>query len=262
MSQKTEEIIKGIAKDIESLTFDQNKTTIEEFTQTLKNYQDQLKKYLELNNHVISPNLIGGVDITFEKDNQNLGYACLAVYDLKQQTTVYSKIKEIDISDCNIPYISGFLGFREVAPLIKLIEETPKEYVPDVIMVDGSGIHHPNGFGSASHLGLLLDIPTIGVAKNFLNVEGLTRNLMKKEIDNKLLLPDSYFEIRGDQTNNIYGLAYRTISSKNPLFISIGHKVDLDKALEIVKMTTPNCRIPEPIRQADLLSREYRRNKV
>jgi deoxyribonuclease V len=117
---------------------------------------------------------------------------------------------------------------------------------PDVVLVDGQGIAHPRGLGLAAHLGLVLDMPTIGVAKSRLVGEG-------REPD---LAAGSYNLLiwKGNQV----GLILRTQTAKNPLYVSPGHRITLPECLEITLGCVTRYRLPLPLRQADLLSRRLR----
>lgn len=136
-----------------------------------------------------------------------------------------------------LPYIPGLLGFREVPVLAEAFRRLPVK--PDLILVDGHGIAHPKGLGVASHLGVVLDVPTIGVAKSVLRgtVEGD--------------LPD----VPGARAplvwkGRLLGMALRTRRGANPLYISIGHRVSLATALDWVERTLRGRRLPEPTRLA------------
>ncbi|KAI7897564.1 endonuclease V [Cokeromyces recurvatus] len=160
-----------------------------------------------------------------------------------------------------LPYISGYLAFREVDPLLKLLnqlKETRPELYPQVILVDGNGLLHPRKFGIASHLGVLCNTPTIGVAKNFLMIPGELDDLIETKRKYKQVLlkrGDEYRLIGGHMT---YGAAVRTSDhASNPVFISQGHRISLETAIKIVLAVCPRYRIPEPIRAADHESRAY-----
>lgn len=181
-----------------------------------------------------------------------------------------------------LPYISGFLAFREVNPLLTLLDQLKSEQpdlYPQILLIDGksiidiiiifidlliqgNGLLHPRQFGIACHLGVLSDTPTIGVAKNFLMIpdelESITE--MKNKWHATLQAKGDRLDLVGKKNDVLYGTALRT-SSKNPLLISQGHRVSLDLAVQVVLATCPKYRIPEPIRMADLESRAYIRNK-
>lgn len=119
---------------------------------------------------------------------------------------------------------------------------------------------HPRQFGIASHLGVLSNIPTIGIAKTFLmildDLDSLSQ--VKKKYKKELLKKGDRMDLIGNNSGIIYGTALRTSdSAPNPVFVSQGHKVSLETSVKIVLATCPKYRIPEPIRAADLESRAY-----
>ena len=200
---------------------------------------------------------IGGVDISFDKYDKDIGISGLVVCDLEKDfEIVYEDYKLIKIEE---PYIPSFLAFREVNPYVDLVNELKKnkpEYIPQVILVDGNGILHTRGFGIASHLGVLVDIPTIGCAKTVfaLKDEGITEKYVE-EIYNEHLknFGDSY-SLTG-YSGEEYGYALRTTDYYDtPLIISLGHKVSNETALEVAKLCC-YYKEPEPIRLADKITR-------
>jgi len=222
--------------------------------------QYELKEKLKKTDNPSLQNIkyIAGVDISFIKNNnedsQQLGISALVVCDYKTLKIVYEDYKLVTIDE---PYIPGFLAFREVKHFVNLIEELKQnspQYIPQVILVDGNGIFHNKGFGLASHLGVLVDIPTIGCGKTVFAVDGITKRKvediyyyeLKKKGDAKKLIGKSRTQ---------WGYALRTTKEYDyPMIISIGHKVSNETALQIVKNT---CiyRVPEPIRLSDKISR-------
>ena len=132
------------------------------------------------------------------------------------------------------------------------------ELTPDIILVDGNGILHTHRFGLASHLGVIVDIPTIGVAKNLfqMNDLGLLRDdEHKSKIDQLEKVGDS-FDLCGEE-NQVLGLALKNCAATSkPVFVSIGHKVSLERAKKVV-LQCSKFRVPEPVRQADMRSREF-----
>jgi deoxyinosine 3'endonuclease (endonuclease V) len=116
---------------------------------------------------------VGGLDISFDKNDSSRGCAYLTVMDMTSQNIVYEDYKVFKLT---VPYVSGFLGFREVPEYIELLEKlksTKTEYYPHVLMIDGFGILHHRGFGSVSQLGYETRIPSIGAAKTLLFIDGL-----------------------------------------------------------------------------------------
>ena len=114
---------------------------------------------------VTAARLVGGVDISFVKDSESDACAALVILDAQSLAVVHESYRRVQVS---APYIPGFLAFREVNFLLDMVHELQRdlpEFVPDVIMVDGNGILHPNRFGLASHLGVMCGIPTVGIGK-------------------------------------------------------------------------------------------------
>ena len=201
---------------------------------------------------------IAGVDISFVKNSnsnsQQLGISALVICDYATLKIVYEDYKLVTIDE---PYVPGFLAFREVKHFVNLIEDLKKnspKYIPQVILVDGNGIFHNKGFGLASHLGVLVDIPTIGCGKTVFAVDGITKRKvediyyydLKKKGDSKKLIGKSGIQ---------WGYALRTTKENDePMIISIGHKISNETALQIAKKA---CiyRVPEPIRLSDKISR-------
>ncbi|KAI8644863.1 endonuclease V [Parasitella parasitica] len=167
-----------------------------------------------------------------------------------------------------LPYISGFLAFREVDPLLELINQLKTnrpELYPQVILVDGNGLLHPRKFGIASHLGVLCRTPTIGIAKNFLVIPSEFDDMaaIKDKFKGSLCKKGDDYKLVGNASGTVYGTALRTSNTAtNPVFVSQGHLISLETAIKIVLNTCPQYRIPEPIRAADLESRAYIRSNV
>jgi deoxyribonuclease V len=171
--------------------------------------------------------------------------------------TVHAAVAVLGLPDLNIlevcwvsrevlfPYLPGFFAFREGPALVAAVEALGKR--PDLLLVDGHGRAHPRRAGIASHVGLLLGIPTVGVAKRILNGDrvpvGLARGSVYPFLD------------RGE----IIGMAVRTRSGSRPVYVSPGYAMDLGASVEAVISTTKASRIPAPVREAHRLSREVRR---
>jgi deoxyribonuclease V len=138
------------------------------------------------------------------------------------------------------PYVPGLLSFREVPAILDALRQFAK--VPDLLLCDGQGIAHPRRFGLACHLGLLSEIPAIGVAKS--------RLFGRHEPT-----PDergAWQPLRHGK--EVVGAALRTRPKTQPLFISIGHRVSLETAIEYVMRCTTKYRLPETTRQAHHLA--------
>jgi len=141
----------------------------------------------------------------------------------------------------SFPYIPGLLSFREIPPLSAALELVGSQ--PDLLLVDGHGVAHPRRFGIASHLGLMVGIPTIGCAKSRLC----------GEVEDPGAGRGSISEVR-DGAEEI-GLAVRTKTGANPLYVSTGHLIGLAEASTWVLRLAPTHRLPEPARIADQLSK-------
>ncbi|KAG3107705.1 hypothetical protein PI124_g12961 [Phytophthora idaei] len=198
---------------------------------------------------------VAAVDISFLKGSDEHACASIVVLDFQSLTVLYEAFTYVSLP---APYIAGFLAFREVPALTKLYDDLRRrcpDLLPDVTLVDGNGVLHPQGFGLASHFGVLENIPTIGVGKTFLHVDGLTKpdvkGLMAKarEEDRDLV------KLAG-KSGKVWGAALcGTAGVKNPVYVSVGHMLSLDTSIAIAQACS-QYRVPEPIRQADLRSRE------
>ncbi|KAI8080397.1 endonuclease V-domain-containing protein [Thamnidium elegans] len=203
---------------------------------------------------------IAGVDLSFPPGDEENAVACLVVLSMPDLKIVYKQFLETKLY---LPYIPGFLAFREVEPLLKLIKElkiNQPEFYPQVILVDGNGLLHPRQFGIASHLGVLSDLPTIGIAKTFLRIPGELDNVseIKNEYKKVLKKKGDYMNLIGTESSTTYGCALRTSDNAiNPVFVSQGHRISLQTSIKVVLALCPQYRIPEPIRAADLESRAY-----
>ena len=154
----------------------------------------------------------------------------------------YPELKEIErvwtVSDEAFPYIPGLLGFREAPCVINTFGKLRERC--DMIMIDGHGLAHPRGFGLACHVGVLLDIPAMGVAKKSLYGTFSEPGLNKGE---RTLM-------RG-KDGEVVGAALRTRDGVKPVFVSVGNRVDLDTSVAIALECSRGLRIPEPTRIAD-----------
>ena len=167
---------------------------------------------------------------------------------------VYEKYKVVTLTE---PYIPSFLAFREVKHIENLLKELKKnkpEFYPQIVLCDSNGILHTRKFGMACHLGVEMDIPTIGCSKNSFYVDGITKEYVFDEI--KKLKKSDNLELKGKTNGFLYGYALISSNNEEPIFVSQGHKVSAQTALNIVKFCLRGDRIPEPIRFADLYSRK------
>jgi deoxyribonuclease V len=178
--------------------------------------------------------LIAGIDVSVSRFSKT-GRAAVVVLDYRSQELCEVSVVEGEI---DFPYIPGLLSFRE-APLALRAWQGLKSR-PDLMMVDGQGIAHPRRFGIASHLGLLLDIPSIGCAKSRLIG---THDPLPDEAGSYRLLKEK---------DEIIGAAVRTKLRLKPVYVSIGHRVDLDTAVSLVLGCCRGYRLPQPTRLAHM----------
>lgn len=197
---------------------------------------------------------VAGLDISFDKKNPNKVCAYITIVDINNNI-VYEDYK---LTKLNIPYISGFLAFREIPvylDLLNKLKNTNPEYYPDVILMDGFGLLHQRGFGCACHLGVLLDIPCVGVGKTLMCIDNLNEKKIKNDFK-KLCNKGDFIELIG-KTGKVRGVALKgTIDTMNPIYVTIGHKINLKASIEIVCKLC-KYRIPEPIRNSDIKSKLY-----
>jgi deoxyribonuclease V len=174
---------------------------------------------------------VGGVDVSIKDEFTRAAIVVLRYPELTPMEAV------VEDAPLVFPYIPGLLAFRE-GPAV-LAAWTQLQNKPDLLMFDGQGIAHPRGVGIASHMGLWLERPTIGVAKS--RLYGLHTEVGPKRGDRADLL---------DKNTNVIGAVVRTREKTNPLYISPGHLMDVAHAVEFVIACTTGYRLPEPTRWA------------
>lgn len=181
---------------------------------------------------------VAGVDVGFEESGSitRAAVAVLSFPELQIQSRVVAR------RPTTFPYIPGLLSFREVPAVLEALDKL--ETLPDLLLCDGQGTAHPRRFGIACHLGLLTDLPTIGVAKSRL-----------------VGVHDQVPEEKGSwqplhYKGAIIGAALRTRPKTKPLYISPGHRISLETAIDYVLRCTPKYRLPETTRAAHKLASE------
>ena len=180
------------------------------------------------------PRLVGGADAICDREDRRI-FGAIAVYtypDLELVEEVWAA------GEVPFPYRTGLLSFREIPILAEAFRKLKNP--PEVLLVDGQGIAHPRGLGLASHLGLVLDIPTVGLAKSRLVGAGPEPGWAAGSAS-----PLSY-------QGKVVGLILRTINGRKPLYLSPGHRITLVECREIGLGCVTKYRIPLPLRQADL----------
>ncbi|KAJ1647324.1 hypothetical protein J3B02_002308 [Coemansia erecta] len=204
--------------------------------------------------------LVGGVDISYPRGDEGSDTAVVAltVLAFPSLDVLYAHSEAVAIT---APYIPGFLAFRESAAYraaFDRLRRSHPELWPQVVMVDGNGTLHPRRFGSACHVGVEMDVPTIGVAKNLLHIKGTDADA--KQLKRLFAEDPELQEAPISAGSEIYGVAVAPAgeSAKNPIFVSPGHRVSMRTAVELARCCSVH-RVPEPIRVADLRSREVAR---
>lgn len=181
---------------------------------------------------------VAGVDVAYTRDFSIgavvvLDYASLKL--VEAQTAFYKT---------RFPYIPTLLSFRETPPAVLCIKKL--KIKPNVFLIDGHGFAHPYRCGFASHLGLVIGKPTIGVAKNI-----LLHDVRELKVEDDVVLLK--------HEDEIVGAAVTTKHGCKPVYVSVGHMISLETAVKIVKNCTRNSRIPEPILKAHEIAKVEKR---
>ena len=206
--------------------------------------QNELRERVIKQNSFGSISLIAGADICLDEEKKN-GYAGVIIFTFPELIEVERQWAECPIS---FAYIPGLLAFREAPILLEAFAKLENE--PDLVIFDGQGLAHPRRLGIASHLGIILDKPSIGCAKSLLI--GTYQEPGEKAGSSSPLM-DSREEI---------GLVLRTRDSVAPIFVSIGHKIDLPTCKSILLQCCDGVRIPKPTREADHFVAELKSGKL
>jgi deoxyribonuclease V len=179
-------------------------------------------------------NYVAGVDVAY---TQGISIGAVAVLDFASLSLVESQVVRLKT---RFPYIPTLLSFREIPPAYSAIKKLQTQ--PDVFLVEGQGFAHPYRLGFATHLALAIDAPTIGVAKNLLcgKVEPVGEHGWAPLTDRE----------------EVIGAEVVTKLGTKPIYVSVGHRVSLKRAIDIVRSCARNYRIPEPIRRAHILANE------
>lgn len=201
-------------------------------------YQGVLRSRVIIKPLKKEPRYIAGVDASFWRD-QVIAVASLYSYPELEHVQDTSAVVT-----CHFPYRSGFLSFREGPGLVRAIKKLSIK--PDIILFDGQGIAHPKNLGIASHVGIILAIPSVGCAKS--RLVGTFEE------------PHTH---KGSWSHLIYrnrhvGAVVRTRTGVNPLFVSPGHMIDIRTSVRIILHCISRYRSPEPLRHADKVSKSLR----
>ncbi|WP_036476964.1 deoxyribonuclease V [Myxosarcina sp. GI1] len=198
--------------------------------------QEQLRDRVVREDCLSEVNYVAGVDIGFE-NKYAITKAAIAVLSFPELELVETAIARIPTV---FPYVPGYLSFREIPAILEAIPQI--KTTPDLLLCDGQGIAHPRRLGIASHLGVLLDLPTIGVAKSLLTGK---HEAVPTEKGNWQPLIDK---------GETIGAVLRSRTNVKPIYISIGHKISLPTAISYVIQCLTKYRLPETTRWADKLA--------
>jgi deoxyribonuclease V len=199
--------------------------------------QQDMRQHVRVADEFSSINLIAGIDVGYdiEKDISKAALVLVHIDDLKPIETI------IEFDPTPFPYIPGLLSFREAPVILKALAELKQS--PDILFIDGQGIAHPRRMGIASHMGILTELPSIGIAKSVLcgsyKEPGITKGSSEPLI----------------HKSEKIGTAYRSRDKVTPIFISPGHKISHESAVKLVARCLTRYRLPEPTRIADKLSK-------
>jgi len=203
-----------------------------------------LSRGLVLRGRIRRPRLVAGCDAAYPPDGKGiLGGA--VIWDLEEARVVEHALARGRVV---FPYIPGLLGFREVPVLLEALTGLTRE--PELILVDGQGTAHPRGLGLASHLGLHLDVPTVGCAKS--KLVGIHGPLGPRKGEIAWL----FYEGRR------VGAAVRTREGVRPLYVSPGNRIGLKGAVDAVLLCIGHFRLPEPLRRAHMLVQAFKRKEA
>ncbi len=205
--------------------------------------QEDLRKKLILLPPKISWEKIGAGDVSYSRVDDRV-YAAFVVFSYPDLTLQESAMAQ---GRALFPYIPGLLTFREAPILIRAFSRLKTK--PDLILIDGQGIAHPRSMGIAAHLGLLLDLPAIGCAKS--RLYGAEAEPGREQGSTIPLIEEG----------RTVGMIVRTRTGVKPVYVSPGHKMDLEASVRIVLSLCRGYRIPEPLRQAHILVGRLRGEK-
>jgi len=201
----------------------------------MRNEQLKLAEVIVLRDSIDKPKLIAGCDCTFDGDN------IIAVINVVKYPSMEFVEAKYSIQESKFPYIPGYLTYRILPAIVDAFSKLTNR--PDIMICDGNGIIHQRRIGSVSHIGLVLDTPTIGVAKKL---------AMGHVKDGKVWME-----------NEIRGFEMKTKDTANPIYISPGHKVSLGMALRLVKnCIRPPHKMPEPLHAARKYANKIRKNNA
>jgi deoxyribonuclease V len=204
--------------------------------------QDRLRAEVDLSDSVPDPvRTVAGLDVAYVEGTRR-AVAAAVVMSYPELVIVDQSVVSVDVT---FPYVPGLLAFREAPPLVTALRGL--SITPDLLVCDGFGVAHPRRFGLACHLGVIVGLPSVGVGKSaFVGTYaqvGSERGAWSAIAD------------RGE----VVGRVLRTRTKVKPVYVSVGHRVELEHACQLVLDLCRGYRLPEPIRAADGLARQATR---
>jgi deoxyribonuclease V len=203
--------------------------------------QERLRERVGLKDDFHSIRFVAGADLSFDPET-DVAFAGVIVYRFPEFQEVERRMARRKL---RFPYVPGLLSFRESPVLLAAFARLGTE--PDLILIDGHGRAHPRLFGIACHIGVLFDKPTIGCAKSLLVGEHAEPGAHAGSTAPLIL--------GGERV----GIVLRTRDRVKPIYVTPGHRVSVDTAVELVKLCVDGFRIPKPTREADHYVRDLRR---
>lgn len=199
--------------------------------------QERVRSLVKVQPLLPLPRFVAGVDCAFSSDGKTIRGAAV-VFDRETKAIVEQTTLDLP---CEAPYVPTFLSFREAPAILAVLAQLKHPYA--AILFDGQGLAHPRRCGLATHVGVLLDMPTAGVAKS-----RLIGTHAEPAIDagSRADLLDK---------GEVIGTVLRNRANVKPLYVSVGHRTDLESAAALVRECTTKYRLPEPTRMADKLSK-------
>lgn len=202
--------------------------------------QEELRERVVREDRLGRVHRVAGVDVSYDRRSPVL-FAAVVVLDAR----TLEPIETVEARDeTRFPYVPGYLSFQEAPAVLRAFAKLQR--VPDLLLCDGHGVAHPRRFGLACHLGVWLDLPTIGCAKSGLvgshTEPGVSRGCHRPLMD------------KGE----VIGEAVRTREGVRPVYVSVGHRISLLTARQWVLRLAPRFRLPEPIRAAHLAVNQLR----
>ncbi len=205
-----------------------------------KAIQLELEEKIQLQKLNSPVKLVAGADVSYSKKVE-MCFAAVSIFKFPEMEIME---QSQTIGPINFPYVPGYLTFREAPILLNAFEKL--ERTPDLVLFDGQGIAHPRHLGLAAHLGLILDLPSVGCAKS----------LLVGDFEEPEDIQGSWSELI--YQDRVIGAVVRTRDRVKPLFISPGFKITMDETIEWVLRACTKYRIPEPIRSSHIVVNQLR----